>query len=1177
MAGEILDFDAIFCAAIAIESAADRADYIARMCGDDTDLRGRVEKLVTAHFRAGSFLEPPAEALPSGARELPRPRGTDTLIGSMREGPGSVVGSYKLLEQIGEGGFGVVFMAEQQQPVRRKVALKVLKPGMDTDQVVARFEAERQALALMDHPNIAQVFDGGETQTGRPYFVMELVRGIPITHFCDQNHLTIRQRLELFVTVCHSVQHAHQKGIIHRDLKPSNVMVTMHDETPVVKVIDFGIAKATGPQLTDRTLFTNFAQLIGTPMYMSPEQAQMSGLDIDTRSDIYSLGVLLYELLTGTTPFDQERLRTAAYDEVRRIIREEEPARPSTRLSTMGLDASTVSANRGCDPKRLRQLVKGELDWIVMSCLEKDRNRRYATANGLANDVQRYLRDEPVQACPPSLRYRVHKFWRRHKAPLTTATLLLAVLVLAGGISVWLAILAAVQKDAAAEARLDLSAARQKFLEDRADAIAKDLERLNTANSLIESGRTHADSFYWVKAEADFCKAIECRPDHSRVWRERAEFYLRLGLWDLAEDDLTKASQKQKPLSPYAWYMHALLRLYLGNSSGYRQVCRDMAEHFAQTTNPLAWDALARTCLLVDDPVVDRVRLLQLAEQAKKDRTWSWRLANLGMAHYRVGQYDKAVARVRDCQTLYPKWEKAWTHSILAMAHHGLGQADRARENLDAAAVALEEMTQSMLRNPPGRLPTDWWSLLQSHVHYREARKLIEDAPHDDARLWLTRGRTMTALGHHRQAVDSFSQAIDIQPTLADGWFNRAITHWKLGEWEPAIADYEKTMAVAPRHAGARNNLAWLLATCPEAKVRDAHRAVALAEEAVALNRSQGTFWNTLGVARYRAHDWRAAVTALLKSVELPGGRDSSDWFFLAMAHWHLDEREAARQWFTIALQEMAKNSPENDELRRFRAEAAALLGVGQASLPVISDGKQKSLPRDSAQASVEAVANKVAIYTLVLQADPAAAWAYERRGAARVELKQWNEAVLDFARAVDIKPAAPFLWYYHAMACLGAGDLDGHRDVCARMRQRLGNTTDPVVAIRLIFAHVPVADAGVDSAELVQWGKIAAQDPRGRRALGNALYRAAQYEAAARHLLELAKTVPLWGDDLLFLAMAQHRLGQDAEARENFTKAVKWMDNSERLFAGGVDWTWFDRVYIRRLHKEAAALFQQK
>src|SRR5581483_1534675 len=285
-----------------------------------------------------------------------------TVADNLRDRPGTVIGPYKLLEQIGEGGLGSVLIGEQTRPLCRKVALKTLKPGMDTRQVVARFEAERQALALMEHPHIAHVFDGGESASGRPYFVMELVRGVPITVFCDQNHLGVRERLGLFADVCQAVQHAHQKGIIHRDLKPNNVLVTLHDDRAVVKVIDFGVAKATGQQLTEKTLFTNFAQMIGTPLYMSPEQAQMSGLDVDTRTDIYSLSVLLYELLTGTTPFDKERLGTAADDEIRRIIREEEPPKPSRRLSTLGVAAAVVSANRGTDPKQLGRLFCGELD-----------------------------------------------------------------------------------------------------------------------------------------------------------------------------------------------------------------------------------------------------------------------------------------------------------------------------------------------------------------------------------------------------------------------------------------------------------------------------------------------------------------------------------------------------------------------------------------------------------------------------------------------------------------------------------------------------------------------------------------------------------------------------------------------------------------------------------------------
>jgi eukaryotic-like serine/threonine-protein kinase len=412
----------LFLKALEIGPAGERREYLEGVCAGDAVLRAEVEALLEASAQAGGFLDSPAPQLVASADEP-----------AIRERPGTVIGPYKLLEQIGEGGFGVVFMAEQTRPVRRKVALKVLKPGMDTKQVVARFEAERQALALMDHPNIARVFDGGATPSGHPYFVMELVRGVPITEFCDENHLTPAQRLELFVPVCQAVQHSHHKGIIHRDLKPSNVLVTMHDTTPVVKVIDFGVAKPMGQTLTDKTLFTGFAQLVGTPLYMSPEQAGQSGLDVDTRTDIYALGVLLYELLTGLTPFDGERMRTVGFDEMRRIIREEEPPKPSTRISTLGKAADTVSSNRRTDPKRLSELMRGELDWVVMKALEKDRSRRYDTASAFAADVRRYLADEPVLACPPSAGYRLRKFARRNRAAVTTACLV--VLALAGGLA----------------------------------------------------------------------------------------------------------------------------------------------------------------------------------------------------------------------------------------------------------------------------------------------------------------------------------------------------------------------------------------------------------------------------------------------------------------------------------------------------------------------------------------------------------------------------------------------------------------------------------------------------------------------------------------------------------------------------------------------------------------------
>jgi WD40 repeat protein/serine/threonine protein kinase len=412
------DAKAIFLEALDCEGADELMRFLEQACGADAALRARVEELLRAHRDAGAFL--------GGGEQQ-----SATCDQPSAERPGTVIGPYKLLQQIGEGGMGTVFMAEQTQPVQRKVALKVIKPGMDSRHVIARFEAERQALAMMDHVNIARVFDAGATESGRPYFVMELVHGVPITKYCDDNRLTPRQRLELFVPVCQAIQHAHQKGIIHRDVKPSNVMITLYDGKPVPKVIDFGVAKATEQKLTERTLFTQYGTMVGTLEYMSPEQAEMSGLGVDTRSDIYSLGVLLYELLTGSTPLTHKRLKEAAYSEILRMIKEEEPPRPSTRLSDSVDTLGSISAQRHMEPAKLTKLVRGELDWIVMKCLEKDRNRRYETASGIAADVRRYLSDEPVQACPPSAWYRFRKFARRNKAVFMTVSVIVVALLMA--------------------------------------------------------------------------------------------------------------------------------------------------------------------------------------------------------------------------------------------------------------------------------------------------------------------------------------------------------------------------------------------------------------------------------------------------------------------------------------------------------------------------------------------------------------------------------------------------------------------------------------------------------------------------------------------------------------------------------------------------------------------------
>jgi serine/threonine protein kinase/tetratricopeptide (TPR) repeat protein len=528
------DVQSIFGRALEIESAADRAAYLDQACGTDDGLRCEIEGLLAANGRAGEFMRRSAAAVAVGITASYEP---------LTEGPGTRVGPYKLLQQIGEGGMGVVYMAEQEQPVRRKVALKIIKPGMDSKQVVARFEAERQALAMMDHTNIARVFDAGTTESGRPYFVMELVHGVPITEYCDANQLTPRERLELFVPVCHAIQHAHQKGIIHRDIKPSNVLVTMYDDKPVPKVIDFGVVKAVEQRLTEKTLFTQYGALVGTFEYMSPEQAEMNAFGVDTRSDIYALGVLLYELLTGSTPLERKRLREAAFDEIRRIIKEEEPERPSMRLSTSG-QLAKVAAARKTDPAKLSRLMRGELDWVVMRCLEKDRSRRYDTASGLAKDVERFLKDEPVEARPPSIGYRFRKLARRNKTALISAALVVVALLLGTAVSLWQAVRASAERDRA------LAAEKQAVAE---KATAQATLRFLLADVLEQAGPEREENRNLKVRELldRTAKRLEENTDlppltEAAIRQTVGRIYWSLGEYKQSETQLTRAYDLQR-------------------------------------------------------------------------------------------------------------------------------------------------------------------------------------------------------------------------------------------------------------------------------------------------------------------------------------------------------------------------------------------------------------------------------------------------------------------------------------------------------------------------------------------------------------------------------------------------------------------------------------------------------
>jgi serine/threonine protein kinase len=762
----------LFLRAAEVESPDERRLFLDQQCSDDAALRAQVESLLAASAKVGSFLSQPAARALAASQETVDHE-------PIAERPGTIIGPYKLLQQIGEGGFGVVYMAEQEKPVRRMVALKIIKPGMDTALVIARFEAERQALALMDHPNIARVLDAGTTEEkdeggrmkdeqsknssdssfilhpssfrgGRPYFVMELVKGIPITEFCDQNHLLPEARLKLFVDVCHAVQHAHHKGVIHRDIKPSNVMVTLHDGVPVVKVIDFGVAKATWQKLTERTLFTAYGQMIGTPAYMSPEQAEMSGLDIDTRSDVYSLGVLLYELLTGTTPLESERLREAGYAEMQRLIREEEAPRPSTRLSSLGQTATVLAGNRGLDVKGLARLLAGDLDWIVMKALEKDRNRRYGTPENFAEDIKRYLRHEAILARPPSTAYKLKKFAQRNRGAVLTAAMVAAALVVGTALATWQAVAARqaefralAERDEKEQARKDADIARKKA-EDFADEVRQ-------ANVL--SGRASVDFHErrWASAHAKFARAEQLQPDSVALYYLRRIMHETLGLWDRYADDMQKiiALMGLGHWSSSDLYDHALLRMHVGDRKSYREACRTMLQRFGNDDHAPTILETVRACVLDPDPVTNPADLVRHAELVLRHQKAHWHLYVAGLAHYRAGQYERAVERLCQSLTVGPSWNsRAINYPVLAMAHHRLGHTKEARGALTSAEKAIDEWTTALLLS--GRVdfkPIPWMDWLECLHYFREANLfLVGSPPPTDARLQLIRERALALL-----------------------------------------------------------------------------------------------------------------------------------------------------------------------------------------------------------------------------------------------------------------------------------------------------------------------------------------------------------------------------------------------------------------------------------------------
>ncbi len=724
------DEEALFDAARNLHDAAARRAFLDQACAGAPAMRVRLEQLLGAQGEADDFFK---EAARYNAAML-----TQKEEAAQDAALGTRVGPYKLLQKIGEGGCGIVYMAEQEQPVRRRVALKIIKLGMDTKSVIARFEAERQALALMDHPNIARVLDAGATETGRPYFVMELVRGIKITEYCDQNQLDTRRRLDLFIQICQAIQHAHQKGIIHRDIKPSNIMVTQHDGVPVPKVIDFGIAKATETRLTEKTLFTAYEQIIGTPAYMSPEQAELSGLDIDTRTDIYSLGVLLYELLTGRPPFDPKMLVQNGLVELRRTLRELEPQRPSTMVTTLqGTELTATAEHRHAEPFKLISLLRGDLDWIVMKALEKDRRRRYETANGLAMDIQRYLASEPVVARPPSRIYRFQKLVRRNKIIFSAGAAVAAALIIGLGVSTRLYFLerVALQRAEAAEKQALTERAKEAQLR----LLAEAREKITRANTLVN------DEDY------DGADQLINRMTLSQPTVEGAAVFRALGEYHALRNQWPEASDRFKVLLQIdqldGW--DAVTLDYLrcgpalveqGDQEGYEEFRQAAVARFTSGTYPFA-DRIMKISLLLPaeksfmtslTPLVKVITQSVATNATPSDDIFlaAWRSVSMGLLEYRSGHYAKAADWCRQCLN-YPEYiapRTATARILLAMADQKLGQGQEARSELaQAQDIIGNKLKNELDRGSP--IQGFWFDWVFAQILLKEADQLIGPLP----------------------------------------------------------------------------------------------------------------------------------------------------------------------------------------------------------------------------------------------------------------------------------------------------------------------------------------------------------------------------------------------------------------------------------------------------------------
>jgi serine/threonine protein kinase len=701
--------EAVCLAALHITEPASRAQFLDRACAGDARLRAAVEEMLRANDAAENFFDQCRAAvnvpkLDAQTADALKETGIE-LDDLTDEQLGSRVGRYKLLQKIGEGGCGVVYLAEQEEPVRRQAALKVIKLGMDTKSVIARFEAERQALAMMDHPNIARVLDAGATETGRPFFVMELVRGTRITKYCDENNLDTVQRLKLFIQVCRAIQHAHQKGIIHRDIKPSNILVSLHDGVPVPKVIDFGIAKATEGRLTNNTMFTAVEQFVGTPAYMSPEQADISGLDVDTRSDIYSLGVLLYELLTGRTPFDTTVLMQSGLDEMRRTLREKDPQLPSTMITSLQRTELTLTAGqRHTEPPKLISQIKGDLDWIVMKALEKDRNRRYDTANGLALDIQRYIESEPVLARPPSRRYRFKKLVLRNKIVFAASGAVTLALLIGLGMSTWLFF-------REREARFHERDAREREAQLRTEA--EDRAKITQAVMFVSQGKfDDADALLNQVKNFPLNPTLDC----ASALRSVGEWQALQGRWEPARERYSALVKMDKldSLSQiiFDYQAFSVVLSESGDAEQYGNFFQMAVTNFS--ANPNGSILIASLLLPLNKSQIEMLKPMAAVAEKQlhalpRDHRSEWTFMPFCLWQYRCGNYEAAIQWCQNAQAQSSKFpcSEAIVHAVLAMSYYQNGQTNEACAELAQGHQLIDEKFKTSLDH--GRPGSGFW------------------------------------------------------------------------------------------------------------------------------------------------------------------------------------------------------------------------------------------------------------------------------------------------------------------------------------------------------------------------------------------------------------------------------------------------------------------------------------